>query len=52
MARLPVRRMSAVETAGVKPPKIPVARLYASEKPVVRTCSGMISVRNGTMAPL
>jgi hypothetical protein len=45
-------RISAVETAGVNPPKIPVARLYASEKPVVRTCSGMISVRNATIAPL
>ena len=31
MARLPVMPMSAVEIAGVKPPKIAVARLNASE---------------------
>ena len=31
MARLPVMPMSAVEIAGVKPPKIAVARLKASE---------------------
>jgi hypothetical protein len=41
-----------VETAGVKPPKIPAARLYASENPEARTSAGMISVRKTTIAPL
>jgi hypothetical protein len=36
----------------VKPPKIAVARLNAKEKPEARTSRGMISVMNGTMAPL
>jgi hypothetical protein len=31
MARLPVMPISAVEIAGVKPPKIAVARLNANE---------------------
>jgi hypothetical protein len=31
MARLPVMPMSAVAIAGVKPPKIAVAKLYANE---------------------
>ncbi len=34
----------AVEMTGVNPPKIAVARLYASEKPATRTSTGMISV--------
>src|SRR3990172_7633323 len=38
--------------AGVNPPKIAVARLNASEKPQVLTSKGMISVKNGTIAPL
>jgi hypothetical protein len=38
------RRGEAAKTA--------VARLYASEKPAVRTSAGMSSVRNGTFAPL
>jgi hypothetical protein len=41
-----------VETAGVNPPKMPVARLYEKEKPETRTFAGMISVRNTTIAPL
>jgi hypothetical protein len=52
MARLPVMPINAVTIAGVKPPKIAVARLKASEYPVARTLAGMISVRNGTIAPL
>jgi hypothetical protein len=52
MARLPVSPIRAVVIAGVKPPKIAVARLNATEYPVVLTLAGIISVRNGTMAPL
>jgi len=52
MARLPVILINAVTIAGVKPPKIAVARLKTSEYPVARTLAGMISVRNGTIAPL
>jgi hypothetical protein len=38
--------------AGVNPPKTAVARLNASENPEARTSRGMISVMNGTIAPL
>ena len=48
----PVASMSHVEIAGVKPPKNAVARLYASEKPLVRTSTGITSVRATTIAPL
>jgi len=40
------------DASGVNPPKIAVARLYASAKPDVRTSAGMISVRKTTIAPL
>src|SRR5260364_431477 len=43
-ALLPLTCTSQVAIAGVKPPKSAVARLYASEKPVVRILAGMISV--------
>src|SRR5712671_6978824 len=52
MARLPVTWMRYVQTAGVNPPKIAVARLNATEKPVVLISGGMISARYGTIAPL
>ena len=38
--------------AGVKPPKIGVARLNATEKPVVLFSGGIISARHGIIAPL
>ena len=52
MARFPLWKINHVAMAGVKPPKIPVARLYAKEKPDTRTFAGMISVRNTTIEPL
>src|SRR5580700_1043426 len=51
-ARFPVLWISHVQTAGVKPPKTAVARLKAIENPDARTFAGIISVRNGTIAPL
>src|SRR5207253_872164 len=51
-ARFPVRSIRYVQIAGVKPPKIAVARLNATEKPAVRMWLGMISVRYGYIAPL
>ncbi len=48
----PVSSTSAVEIAGVSPPKIVVARLKASEKPTVRTYTGITSVSAATIAPL
>src|SRR5215831_706085 len=51
IALLPEVWMSQVAIMGVKPPKVAVAKLYASEKPEVRTSAGMISVRNGIIAP-
>src|SRR5260363_112242 len=51
-ALLPLTCTSQVEIAGVKPPKSAVARLYASEKPVVRILAGMISVSATIIAPV
>ena len=48
----PVSSTRAVEIAGVSPPKIVVARLKASEKPMVRTYTGITSVSAATIAPL
>ena len=48
----PVSSTSAVEIAGVRSPKMAVARLKASEKPTVRTCTGITSVSAATIAPL
>src|SRR5580698_6380342 len=51
-ARFPVSWISHVQIAGVKPPNTAVARLKAIENPAARTVAGIISARNGTMAPL
>src|SRR5262249_49773884 len=51
-ARLPVASIRYVATAGVKPPTLAVARLKAREKRAVRTAGGIISARNGIIAPL
>src|SRR5439155_25887826 len=51
-ARFPVASIRYVATAGVKPPKMAVARLKASENAAVRTSGGIISARNGIIAPL
>ncbi len=48
----PVSSTRAVEIAGVRSPKMAVARLKASEKPTVRTCTGITSVSAATIAPL
>src|SRR5204863_3028793 len=51
-ARFPVTWIKYVLMAGVNPPKIAVAKLYASENPTVRTSTGMIPVRKPIIAPL
>ena len=48
----PVSSTRAVEIAGVRSPKMAVARLKASEKPTVRTYTGITSVSAATIAPL
>ena len=51
-ARLPVARIRNVAMAGVNPPKTTVFRLNDSEKAAVRIFLGIISTRNGIIAPL
>ena len=52
IALFPVVAIRYVQTAGVNPPKMAVARLYASENPDALTSGGISSVRYTTMAPL
>src|SRR5436190_5147967 len=52
IARFPVTWIIYVQIAGVNPPKMAVAVLYASEKAVARTSAGMISVRCTIIAAL